>query len=638
MADTAPIYSLTDEDRARAESATWARFSSPKDTGDFCASWLSILCAQVSNVSGALLVLGPDQGGGYSAAAVWPDASRDMHYLGPAAEKVLKERRGVVERVLDDRHGAVEVHHERRAFGKATGMGAQSAHVGYPIEVAGALHGAVVLDIAPRPEHELQRALRLVLWASAWLVDQFRQQAVETLQTGLARISLATDVAATAMQERRFGQAALAVVNEIAARLHCDRVSIGFETSGSIKVQAISHTATFDRRTNLVRRIGDAMDEALDLGVVIVYPQQDDDDLGVMAHAELAEKEGAICSVPLVEHGHILGILTLERTGTESRPFAAGEVESCRTIGLLLGPILGLKRENERGAWQRLRERVDSGSRLLFGPRHPGAKLAALMLAAGILFFSVATQQYHVTAKTVIEGAVQRAAVAPFDGYVAESRVRAGDTVKQGQVLCRLDDKDLKLERTRWIAERDQSDRRYRQALAAEDRASAAVMEAQIEQAQAQLSLVEEKLARATLVAPFDGIVVSGDLSQLLGTPVELGKVLFEIAPLDAYRVIINVDERDVAQVGAGQKGELVLSGIPYEKMPFEVKLVTPVSSSQEGGNYFRVEAQMEGNSNRLRPGMEGVSKISVGDRKLIWIWTHSLVDWLRLWTWKWLS
>ncbi len=36
----------------------------------------------------------------------------------------------------------------------------------------------------------------------------------------------------------------------------------------------------------------------------------------------------------------------------------------------------------------------------------------------------------------------------------------------------------------------------------------------------------------------------------------------------------------------------------------------------------------------RLRPGMEGVGKVQVGDRKLIWIWTRYLVDWLRIQLW----
>ncbi|MFZ1909058.1 MAG: HlyD family efflux transporter periplasmic adaptor subunit, partial [Burkholderiales bacterium] len=278
-----------------------------------------------------------------------------------------------------------------------------------------------------------------------------------------------------------------------------------------------------------------------------------------------------------------------------------------------------------------------AGARALFGPRHPGVKLIALVAAAVVVFCSFAAGTYRIGAKTVIEGSVQRAAVAPFDGYIAQSFVRAGDTVKKGQVLCRLEDKDLKLERTRLVSERDQLQRRHRQALAVQDRASMAVIAAQINQVEAQLSLVEDKLARATLVAPFDGVVVSGDLSQLLGTPVEQGKLLFQIAPLDAYRVILEVDERDIDDVKVGQQGELALSGMPSHPVHFAVKQITPVSTAQDGRNFFRVEAQLDHPSTRLRPGMEGVGKIAIGDRKLIWIWTHGLFDWLRLWAWKWL-
>jgi multidrug efflux pump subunit AcrA (membrane-fusion protein) len=162
-------------------------------------------------------------------------------------------------------------------------------------------------------------------------------------------------------------------------------------------------------------------------------------------------------------------------------------------------------------------------------------------------------------------------------------------------------------------------------------------MVAQIGQSQARVSLIEEKLARASVVAPFDAVVVSGDLSQQLGAPVEQGKVLFELAPLDAYRVILNVDERDIAQISRGQRGELALSGIPYEPLRFEVTQITPVSTSQDGRNFFRVEARIEGTSERLRPGMQGVGKVLVGERKLIWIWTRGLVDWLHLSVWKWM-
>ncbi len=56
-----------------------------------------------------------------------------------------------------------------------------------------------------------------------------------------------------------------------------------------------------------------------------------------------------------------------------------------------------------------------------------------------------------------------------------------------------------------------------------------------------------------------------------------------------------------------------------------------------EGKNYFRIEGHMEEKSERLRPGMEGIGKITVDRRKLIWVWTHQLIDWLRLQAWRWL-
>ena len=612
MAGPAPIYSLTTDDHARAEATAWARFSSARDAAEFCASWLAILCAQVGRANGALLLLGPERDGAFRPAATWPDATRNLQYLAPAAEKALTERRGVL---LPRDAGA---------------------YVGYPIEVSGTLRGAVALDLSGS-EQALQQALRLVYWASAWLVDQFRQQDLRERDAQLARLSLATDLVATALQERRFAAAALAVANELAARLSCERVAVGLETPAGIEVRAILHTASFDPKTNLVRLIADAMHEVLDLDAAIVHPPVQGDELGAIAHAELARefRDAAVCSVPLVAEGHAIGALTLERASGE--PFDAQAVELCKTVGMLLGPILELKRANERGEWQRLREAVALAARALFGPRHPGVKLLAALGALAVLFLTFAAGDYRVAAKTVIEGEVQRAAVAPFDGYVAESRVRAGDSVAQGQLIARLDERDLRLERTRLDSERAQLLGRHRQALAALDRATMAMVAAQISQTDAQLALVEDKLARASLTAPFDGVVVSGDLSQMLGTPVEQGKVLFQIAPLSAYRVILEVDERDIAQLQVGQTGELALSGIPGERLRFAVKTITPVSTAQDGRNYFRVEAQLDDASARLRPGMEGVGKIGVGRRKLIWIWTHPLTDWLRLWAWRWL-
>jgi hypothetical protein len=119
--------------------------------------------------------------------------------------------------------------------------------------------------------------------------------------------------------------------------------------------------------------------------------------------------------------------------------------------------------------------------------------------------------------------------------------------------------------------------------------------------------------------------------------PVEQGKLLFEVAPLEGYRVVMQVDDRDIARLALAQRGELVLSSLPDRKLPFTVSAITPVAAQIDGRNVFRVEARVDGAPPRLRPGMEGIGKVVVGERSWLWIWTHSFLDWLRLALWSWM-
>jgi len=570
---------------------------------------LSVQCLQVSEVHAALLLL--EQGGGtFVPAAVWPDATTDVSYLAPAAEQCLSERQG---KVLRGQAGALVV-------------------VAYPVELDGDLQGAVVLDVAERDDEALQVVLRQLHWGIGWIQTLFlRRRHLDDAQT-LQRARSALGVLAVASEQARLPALAMAVVNELASRFACDRVALGIDRGGRARLLALSHSAVFEKKSQFVAALENAMDEALDQRCSVAFPPVDAERRATaIAHRDFAANR-AVCSVVLASRGIGVGVLTFE----QHQPFSADEVRSFEAVSALLGPLLESRIELHRWFAGRLVDPCRDGWRHLRDPRRPALRVVlalVILLLLGVFFLD---GDYRVSARAVVEGEVQRAAVAPFDGFLREAPVRAGFSVRKGQILATLDDRDLLVERQRWLSERGQHEGRYRDALARHERANAHVALAQEQEAESQLALVEEKLLRARIVAPFDGVVVSGDLSQLIGSPVEHGKLLFEIAPLDAYRVILKVEDRDIRDVHAGQRGSLVLAGLAGQTLGFEVRNVS-MAESEDGKNVFRVEARLDRSDLKLRPGMEGVGKIHAGEQSYAWIWTHRLSDWLRLQIWTWL-
>jgi RND family efflux transporter MFP subunit len=370
------------------------------------------------------------------------------------------------------------------------------------------------------------------------------------------------------------------------------------------------------------------MEEALDRREIV--------DRAAPAHQLLAQETGAtsVLSVPLVLGATCVGVMTVERV--EGEAFGPGERAWLEALAGLLAAVIDQKRRAERGYLARLYDDARSLLAKLFGPRHLVWKFGSTLALLLVAVLALVEIDYRVSAKTVIEGEVQRVAAAPFEGFVAAAHVRAGDTVREGQLIAELDDRDLRIEQAKWAAEREQHDKKLREAMANRELAPVQVIAAQLKQAEAQHELASERIKRARITAPFDGVVVSGDLSQLIGSPVEQGKKLFEIAPLASYRVILQVDEREIRHLEVGQAGSLVISGIAGEPIAFQVIKVTPVATAQDGRNFFRVEARLEQAPPRLRPGMEGIGKVSVGEQRLWWILTHTFTDWLRLTLWSW--
>jgi multidrug efflux pump subunit AcrA (membrane-fusion protein) len=259
--------------------------------------------------------------------------------------------------------------------------------------------------------------------------------------------------------------------------------------------------------------------------------------------------------------------------------------------------------------------------------------LAACGFAAAVLLF--VPIPYYVAAPARLEGLVQRVVVAPVDGFLEQVNVRPGDVVKSGQILAALAMQDLQAERMKRLSELAQHENVYKAAFARADRTQLVINQARAGEAQAQLALVENQLQRAQLRAPFDGIVIKGDLPQQVGAPVRRGEVLLTLAPDERYRLIIEVDERDVALVSAGLQGRLALASVPGRVFDFDVVRLLPVAVAADGRNFFEMEGALQAEGKTLRPGMRGVAKIAAGRRSPAWIATHRLFDWLRLTAWS---
>lgn len=612
----APQFQRTELDLA------WRRFGGAGGPEEFAQAWLALQCHAVGEVHEAVVVLQQPGAEVFAPLAFWPEARDGRSGLGEITERALREGRGVV---------------QPRAAAAGSVPDRPDYQIGYPIRVDGKVRGVVGLDIGWRETAQLQAAMRQLQWGSAWLEVLLRRHA-DPVEAARQRVKLILQLVAIFLERPQFKEAVADLTTEVATRLGCDRALLALTHGTGVRIEAVSHTVQFDRSANLLAAATAAMTEALDQRESIIFPQdREARPVVTLAHAELARQSGAdgVATVLLMSNGRAVGALTLERAAGVK--FDAPTIELLEGLGSMLGPVIELRLAQGRSLTSQAAARARGFAGRLFGPRHLGLKFGMAALLGVALFLGLATGDYRVGADARIEGRVQRTLTAPFQGYVREAKYRAGDTVRQGDVLARLDDRDLRLERSRLAAQRDQLIKQYRESMANRDRAQARIVSAQRDQSEAQLALVEEHLARTEVVAPFDGVLVSGDLTQALGAPLERGQALFEIAPLDAYRVVLQVDEHRVGDVRAGQRGELVLAPMPGAHFPIVLEKVTPVSAPKEGRNYFRVEAQLEGGADpRLRPGMEGVAKVTVEERRMFEILTREMADWMRLKAWAW--
>lgn len=446
---------------------------------------------------------------------------------------------------------------------------------------------------------------------------------------------------ATLLSHDRFDEAATTLATELALKLGFDRVSIGLIEHGHAAIRAISHSADVQVKYEAHRALAVAMDEAIEQVAVLCSA----DTVGgiprvLVAHKALARTTGnQVLTIPLVNRDQVYGAMTFERGATE--PLDSEAMAACEHIAGLLGPVLLLKWAEEHPWYFRLKSDWSGRLNRSFSPRHALFKISLYLALAGLVALLFVPVQYNVSAPARLEGEIQRALVAPENGFLQQSYARPGDRVKAGQLLAEMADQELQLEKRKWQSELAQHENEYGAALAQADRVQLVVNQAKADEARSQLELAERKLARAKIFAPFDGIIIKGDLRQSLGAPVQRGDVLMTLSPDSVFRLVIEVDEHDVAYVRAQQKGRVALVSLPDKTLSFQVQRMTPVAMTKNGRNFFEVEATLLDHSSArliksLRPGLEGVARINAGQQPFIWIWSRRILEAIKLTVWSW--
>lgn len=489
----------------------------------------------------------------------------------------------------------------------------------------------VALLMAPRPQSRQNVVLQLLQWGGYWL------HSLSQLSDGIEQDAgtFTHGLLGTVLRHSNSHKACMDIASRLAIRLDCDRVTIGLRRGVVVRTECISHLASFDSRTQLVRRLEAAMEESLDQGIAIAIPTLTSGQNAIdQAHRDLSNHNNrcSVMTLPLQGQNGNYGAIVFERDARQ--PFDNDTEQWCESVLSAVAPALELKRFEERPLTSKAVDSARTGLADLFGPKHLKLKATAACVALALVLGSVIDGDHRVSAPASIEGAMSQVIAAPIAGFIKSSSVRAGDTVTEGQVLATLDDRSLQLELKKWLGEESKVKKAYQEALAKRARTELSILRAKADQIDAELSLVRERIDRTELKAPYAGFVTSGDLSQSLGSPVEIGEVLFEVAPLEEYRIAIEVDERDMAGVAEDKSGQMVIAALPGDPKPFTVDQVLPVAISGEGKSYFRVEAKLDQDTPDLRPGMEGIARINMGERKIIWIWTHKIIDRISLWLW----
>jgi len=410
-------------------------------------------------------------------------------------------------------------------------------------------------------------------------------------------------------------EACFTLTTELNTFLQSNRVAIGLQSGGRCRLHAVSGVAQFDKRSASAQAMESAFDEAVLRNDLTQWPAAEEQRHAALAHKQLCTQEeaGSVVSMPLRDGnedavGAILVIYdSADSAHNAERFLQASEQPLAQAISAA--------------------QRIDGGR--LGRVKRAAAQLPAwkYYIALGVVVAVLAAMfiplPHKVRCDCQIEPVTRRFVAAPFEGSLEKAFAKPGDIVQEGDLLARLDGRELRWRRATLVADQNQAIKRRDTAQATHSYADQQIAKLEIERLGLELELLDHRTKNLEITSPISGIVASGDLERTEGAPLTIGQTLFEIAPLDTMIVEVAVPDDDIALITSGRPIEIRLDAYPGQTWSIAAVKIQPRSEIRDDANVFIVEAELDNTDGRLRPGMKGRAKINTGQQFLGWIAFH---------------
>ncbi len=206
--------------------------------------------------------------------------------------------------------------------------------------------------------------------------------------------------------------------------------------------------------------------------------------------------------------------------------------------------------------------------------------------------------------------------VTKTSGVVLEIMVEEGDKVVAGQVLARLDSdrQRLNMKQSEANLRKLENDFKRQQEMIERKLISQDVYDRSrydLDTQRASYDIAKLELSYTEIRAPIGGVVSKRNVK--VGNLIQLNQPLFKIDDFDPLEAMIDVPEREMRLIKAGQPVQMLVDALPDAVFAGNVARVSPVVDASTGT--FRVVAQFKDDSGRLRSGMFGRVRVVYDQR-----------------------